>query len=166
MVFIDETGKRVDGCDPEVSRAEVRERDVVRTWVVDAEEVSHEVVVAEYPETGGKDVEIVIESEETGHWETRLAATGEQVEFDAGEIPDDAPHGRDVVDVQRYVAVRPLTDEELSAARKEREGIERERAKAEERERAMDDVPGRVDALEAASDDVLLLVADMIGGAI
>ena len=166
MIFVDESGQRVDGCDPEVSRAEIRERDVVRTWVVDADEVSHEVVVAEYPETGGKDVAIVIDSEERGHWETRLASTGEQVEFDGCEIPDDAPRERDITDVQRYVAVRPLTDEELSAARKEREEIERERAKAEERERAMDAMPGRVDALEAASDDVLLLVADMIGGAI
>lgn len=50
-------------------------------------------------------------------------------------------------------AVREPTAEELAAQ-------EEERKKAEEREK----LPERVDALETANDDIILMMADLIGG--
>ena len=54
------------------------------------------------------------------------------------------------VPVQKYIR---YTAEELAAQ-------EEERKKAEEREK----LPERVDALEAANDDIILMMADLIGG--
>ena len=54
------------------------------------------------------------------------------------------------VPIQRYIL---YTAEELSAQ-------EEERKKAEEREK----LPERVDALETANDDIILMMADLIGG--
>ena len=54
------------------------------------------------------------------------------------------------VPIQKYVR---YTAEELAAQ-------EEERKKAEEREK----LPERVDALEAANDDIILMMADLIGG--
>ena len=54
------------------------------------------------------------------------------------------------VPIQRYI---PFTAEELAAQ-------EEERKKAEAREK----LPERVDALETANDDIILMMADLIGG--
>lgn len=54
------------------------------------------------------------------------------------------------VPIQRYIR---YTAEELAAQ-------EEERKKAEEREK----LPERVDALETANDDIILMMADLIGG--
>ena len=54
------------------------------------------------------------------------------------------------VPIQRYIR---YTAEELAAR-------EKERKKAEAREK----LPERVDALETANDDIILMMADLIGG--
>ena len=54
------------------------------------------------------------------------------------------------VPIQRYIL---YTAEELAAQ-------EKERKKAEERAK----LPGHVDALETANDDIILMMADLIGG--
>ena len=54
------------------------------------------------------------------------------------------------VPVQRYIR---YTEEELAAREKERQ-----------KQEAKDKLPERVDALETANDDIILMMADLIGG--
>ena len=164
MLILDEAGSVVTDPDLEKGRLEARQRRVTHRYVVDVEEQSHEEVVAEYPETGGKDVAIVVDVEERGHWETRLG-TGELIEFD-GAIPEDVPHEAELVGAQSYMLYVPCTPDELTEIA--RVGEERKRLEEESaaRESFLVAAPERLTALEAASDDVLLLMADMIGGAL
>ncbi len=57
-------------------------------------------------------------------------------------------------------AVPPPTAEELAAQEKAKEAAAAEAKKKAE----LEAVPGRVDALEAANDDIVLMMADLIGG--
>ena len=57
-------------------------------------------------------------------------------------------------------AVPPPTAEELAAQEKEKEEAAAEAKKKAE----LEAVPGRMDALEAANDDLVLMMADLIGG--
>lgn len=150
MLIIDEQGARIDNPDLDAGWLEHRTRDVVHRWKVDAEEVKHAVIVAEFPETGGVEVEFVTDAEEQGRWETRLAATGEEIAF-SGSIPDELPHDADVPDVEPYAVYRPYTAEEIEA-------IARAKEAAEEREAFLAGGPARIDAAEAAladADDAL-----------
>lgn len=104
MIILDENNNPLT--DPDLSKGRLIDdwRRVFHRYVVDAEAISHEEVVAEYP-NGGKDVAIVIDAPEQGHWETRLES-GELIDFD-GTVPDDAPRDsvlEDLEPVQRYRA--------------------------------------------------------------
>lgn len=104
MIILDENNNPLT--DPDLSKGRLIDdwRRVFHRYVVDAEAISHEELVAEYP-NGGKDVAIVIDVPEQGHWETRLES-GELIDFD-GTIPDDAPRDsvlEDLEPVQRYRA--------------------------------------------------------------
>lgn len=57
-------------------------------------------------------------------------------------------------------AVPPPTAEELAAQEKVKEEAAAEAKKKAE----LETVPGRMDALEAATDDIVLMMADLIGG--
>ena len=57
-------------------------------------------------------------------------------------------------------AVPPPTAEELAEQEKAKEAAAAEAKKKAE----LEAVPGRVDALEAANDDLVLMMADLIGG--
>ena len=57
-------------------------------------------------------------------------------------------------------AVPPPTAEELAAQEKAKEAAAAEAKKKAE----LEAVPGRVDDLEAANDDIVLMMADLIGG--
>ena len=57
-------------------------------------------------------------------------------------------------------AVPPPTAEELAAQEKAKEAAAAEAKKKAE----LEAVPGRMDALEAASSDMILMMADLIGG--
>ena len=57
-------------------------------------------------------------------------------------------------------AVPPPTAEELAAQEKAKEAAAAQAKKKAE----LEAVPGRVDALEAANDDLVLMMADLIGG--
>ena len=57
-------------------------------------------------------------------------------------------------------AVPPPTAEELAALEKAKEAAAAEAKKKAE----LEAVPGRMDALEAANDDMILMMADLIGG--
>ena len=91
--------------------------------------------------------------EEQWHWETvtEYPNGGKDVQkvIDVPGVPAQAAW-TEQVPVQRYIR---YTAEELAAQ-------EEERKKAEAREK----LPERVDALETANDDIILMMADFIGG--
>lgn len=106
--------------------------------VAGVEEVSHYETIREYP-NGGKDVQKVV------------------------DVPgvDPQPAWDEEVPVQRYIL---YTAEELAAQAEAKKKAE-EAAAAEAKKKAeLETVPGRMDALEAANDDLVLMMADLIGG--
>lgn len=156
MLILDEKGAIIADPDLEAGRLDNRQRNIVHKYVIDVEEKSHEEVIAEYPETGGKDVAIVVDVEEQGHWETHLE-DGERIEFD-GVIPEDMPHELEVTDVQSYMLYVPYTDDELAEVKRLEEELKKAEAKAAEREEFINGAPERLDAAEtnqADTDDAL-----------
>lgn len=127
MKIYDEDFNVIESPDLEAGCTVAESRRITHRWVVDVAEETHEEVVAEYPETGGKDVAVVVDVAERGHWETRTE-NGDPVDYD-GEIPDDWPHDAEVPGVEEYLLYRPYTEEELAEIGREKE--ERERAEAE-----------------------------------
>lgn len=128
------------------------------------------------PETQTIHHDAVAGVEEVSHYETETLPDGTPaIYYDA----DGREKGRDVrkvvdvpgvaakeaydeeVEVQRYVL---YTAEELAAQAEAKKKAE-EAAAAEAKKKAeLEAVPGRIDALEAANDDLVLMMADLIGG--
>ena len=128
------------------------------------------------PETQTIHHDAVAGVEEVSHYETETLPDGTPaIYYDA----DGREKGRDVrkvvdvpgvypqpawdeeVPVQRYIL---YTAEELAAQAEAKKKAE-EAAAAEAKKKAeLEAVPGRMDALEAANDDLVLMMADLIGG--
>lgn len=128
------------------------------------------------PETQTVHHDAVAGVEEVSHYETETLPDGTPaIYYDA----DGREKGRDVrkvvdvpgvaaqeaydeeVEVQRYVL---YTAEELAAQADAKKKAE-EAAAAESKKKAeLEAVPGRMDALEAANNDLVLMMADLIGG--
>lgn len=128
------------------------------------------------PETQTIHHDAVAGVEEVSHYETETLPDGTPaIYYDA----DGREKGRDVrkvvdvpgvaakeaydeeVEVQRYVL---YTAEELSEQAEAKKKAE-EAAAAEAKKKAeLEAVPGRIDALEAANNDMILMMADLIGG--
>ena len=128
------------------------------------------------PETQTIHHDAVAGVEEVSHYETETLPDGTPaIYYDA----DGREKGRDVrkavdvpgvaaqeaydeeVEVQRYVL---YTAEELAAQAEAKKKAE-EAAAAEAKKKAeLETVPGRMDALEEANDDLVLMMADLIGG--
>ena len=128
------------------------------------------------PETQTIHHDAVAGVEEVSHYETETLPDGTPaIYYDA----DGREKGRDVrkvvdvpgvaaqeaydeeVEVQRYVL---YTAEELAAQADAKKKAE-EAAAAEAKKKAeLEAVPGRMDALEAANNDLVLMMADLIGG--
>lgn len=123
MIILDKNGDVVESPDYERGRVEVREKPVTHVYVVDTEEQGHWETVAEYPETGGADVEWHVDVPEKGHWETR-DENGWQVEHYDGVIPEDWPKEQVIADVWQYGLYIEYTLDEL-------EEIARQKAEAE-----------------------------------
>lgn len=121
MIMYDEDGAKLDEFDESLGSVEIVTRNVIHKYVVDVEEQGHYITIAEYPETGGKDVEWVVEVEEQGHWETRDAETSELVEDFDGLTYDEWPKDQEIPDVWEYGIYRKYTDEEIEEAAKEEE---------------------------------------------
>lgn len=128
------------------------------------------------PETQTVHHDAVAGVEEVSHYETETLPDGTPaIYYDA----DGREKGRDVrkvvdvpgviaqkaydeeVEVQRYVL---YTAEELAVQAEAKKKAE-EAAAAEAKKKAeLEAVPGRMDALEAANNDLVLMMADLIGG--
>lgn len=154
-------GKEIENPELEKGELSCEQVRVVHTWIVDVEEESHEEVVAEYP-NGGKDVAIVIDVEEQGHWETR-DEEGSVIDFD-GSIPDDMPHENPVEDVWQFQRYRAYTEDELAEIAKRKEEAEAAAAKAAEREEFLEDAPERMDNAETAMGELGAMAASGSAG--
>lgn len=128
------------------------------------------------PETQTVHHDAVAGVEEVSHYETETLPDGTPaIYYDADgrekgrdvrkvvDVPgvDPQPAWDEEVPVQRYIL---YTAEELAAQAEAKKKAE-EAAAAEAKKKAeLETVPGRMDALEAASDDLVLMMADLIGG--
>lgn len=142
--------------DPGSGRAVPRRVAVAHRWVVDAPAVAHEEVVAYYPETGGRDVSLVVEVPEQGHWETFLE-DGSRPAFSGPTPPDDMSGLGEVRDSWEAAVWVPWTEAELE----EMAAREAERARAQAglaaREAMLLALPGE----QAAQDDALCALYEL-----
>lgn len=138
MKIIDSNG--VEIASPDLTKGYLKQetQTIHHDAVAGVEEVSHYETIREYP-NGGKDVKKVVD----------VKAVPAQDAYD------------EEVEVQRYVL---YTAEELAAQAEAKKKAE-EAAAAEAKKKAeLEAVPGRMDALEAANNDLVLMMADLIGG--
>lgn len=128
------------------------------------------------PETQTVHHDAVAGVEEVSHYETETLPDGTPaIYYDADgrekgrdvrkvvDVPgvDPQPAWDEEVPVQRYIL---YTAEELAAQAEAKKKAE-EAAAAEAKKKAeLEAVPGRMDALEAANNDLVLMMADLIGG--
>ena len=128
------------------------------------------------PETQTIHHDAVAGVEEVSHYETETLPDGTPaIYYDADgrekgrdvrkvvDVPgvDPQPAWDEEVPVQRYIL---YTAEELAAQAEAKKKAE-EAAAAEAKKKAeLEAVPGRIDALEAANNDMILMMADLIGG--
>ena len=124
MVILDKDGNLVESPDPERGRVEVVEERVTHRYVTDAAERGHWETVAEYPETGGSDVEWRVDSPEEGHWET-VGADGVPVAHYDGAVPDGLPRDQEASDTWSHGLYVEYTADELA-------DLARQRSEAEE----------------------------------
>jgi uncharacterized sporulation protein YeaH/YhbH (DUF444 family) len=138
MKIIDSNG--VEIANPDLTKGYLKqETQTVRHDAVEGvEEVSHYETIREYP-NGGKDVKKVVD----------VKAVPAQDAYD------------EEVEVQRYIL---YTAEELAAQADAKKKAEEVAAAEAKKKAELEAVPGRMDALEAANDDLVLMMADLIGG--
>lgn len=138
MKIIDTNGNTIESPDLSLGWLEDKTRTIHHDTVQAVEEVSHYETIAEYP-NGGKDVEKVV------------------------DVP--GVEAKDAWDEEEQVQVYHLYTAEELAAQAEAKKKAEEAAAAEAKKKAeLEAVPGRIDALEAANDDLVLMMADLIGG--
>lgn len=138
MKIIDSNG--VEIASPDLTKGYLKQetQTVHHDAVAGVEELSHYETIREYP-NGGKDVKKVV---------------------DVKAIPAQDAYDEEV-EVQRYIL---YTAEELAAQAEAKKKAE-EAAAAEAKKKAeLEAVPARMDALEAANNDLVLMMADLIGG--
>lgn len=115
------------------------------------------------PETQTIHHDAVAGVEEVSHYEYKTYPNGGRDRWKVVDVPGVAAKEAydEEVEVQRYVL---YTEEELAAQAEAKKKAE-EAAAAEAKKKAeLEAVPGRMDALEAANDDLVLMMADLIGG--
>lgn len=138
MKIIDSNGNPIESPDLAKGYLKPEIQTVHHDAVAGVKEVSHYETLAEYP-NGGKDVQKIVD----------VPGVAAKEAYD------------EEVEVQRYVL---YTAEELAAQAEAKKKAE-EAAAAEAKKKAeLEAVPGRMDALEAASNDMILMMADLIGG--
>lgn len=115
------------------------------------------------PETQTVHHDAVAGVEEVSHYEYKTYPNGGRDRWKVVDVSgvDPQPAWDEEVPVQRYIR---YTAEELAAQAKAKKKAE-EAAAAEAKKKAeLETVPGRMDALEAANNDLVLMMADLIGG--
>lgn len=116
-------------------------------YVIDSEEVHHEEVIAEYPETGGVDVAIVVDSPQRGHWEAKISETGKRLDLDFSGWPDNGEGFRDIVMLDVY---EPFTQNEKNEHDRLAEAAEEEQRREDERQKMLDSLPDNLASIDDA----------------
>lgn len=138
MKIIDTDGNPMGNPDLSLGWLEDKTQTIHHDAVAGVEEVSHYVTLAEYP-NGGKDVQKVV------------------------DVP--SVEAKAAWDEKEQVRVYHLYTAEELAAQAEAKKKAEEAAAAEAKKKAeLEAVPGRMDALESANNDMILMMADLIGG--
>lgn len=138
MKIIDINGNPIESPDLTKGYLKPETQTIHHDAVAGVEEVSHYETIAEYP-NGGKDVQRVV------------------------DVP--GVEAKDAWDEEEQVQVYHLYTAEELAAQAEAKKKTEEAAAAEAKKKAtLEAVPGRMDALEAANNDMILMMADLIGG--
>ena len=138
MKIIDSTGNPIEAPDLTKGYLKPETQTIHHDSVAGVEEVSHYETIREYP-NGGKDVMKVVD----------VNALTDQDAYD------------EEVEVKRSIK---YTDEELAAQADAKKKAEEVAAAEAKKKAELEAVPGRMDALEAANDDLVLMMADLIGG--
>ena len=138
MKIIDTNGNPMESPDLSLGWLEDKTETIHHDAVEGVAEVSHYETLAKYP-NGGKDVQKVV------------------------DVP--GVEAKDAWDEEEQVQVYHLYTAEELAAQAEAKKKAEEAAAAEAKKKAeLEAVPGRMDALEAVNDDMILMMADLIGG--
>lgn len=161
MIVFDEYDNIIDNPDLNLGYIEKKLIPVIHKYIVDEPAITHEVVIREYPETGGKDVEIVVDVPEQGHWETTDQNGKPITEFNGSLVG--FPKDRPIEDTWEYGLYIPYTEDELAQRDEELEKMSEE---TEKREEFMQNAPSQIEELEANQEDMILLMADIVGGAV
>lgn len=139
----------------------IETENVYLSYQVDVPEEVVSELIAEYP-NGGKEYRDVILKEESGHFDI-FYENGLKFPYQL-YIPDYVPKDDSTHTGIAYINYwRKLTEEEL--AQKEQEQ-EEEAKKLEATQDFMQNGPDKLKALEEAQDDIILLLADIVGGAV
>lgn len=165
MIIDEKTKEIIEHPDLELGELILTNIPVRYKYVLEKPAEHEEVVIAEYPETGGKDVEFREISPEIGHWE--------MCDDDDKVLPypimvDTSGFPKELVipDILQVEVYHEYTEEELQEITEQKiEAEERAREEAE-KQAIMDALPTRVDDVEEAQDDIVLLLADIVGGAV
>lgn len=132
------------------------------TYVIDSPAEIKEEVITEYP-NGGKDVQEIIVRPEIGHFEIVYANDKSPVPYqlqDPGYILKDGYTYNDTLNIQYY---RRLTEDEKQKMQEEEE---KQRKETEARHEFINTGADRLDSVEETQDDIVLLLADIVGGAV
>lgn len=143
MALYDNDWNPIDDFDRELGYVDRVEREVYHQYVIHYPGKYHEEIVAEYPETGGKDVRVVCDEEPRGSWETYDSATGKLVEGFDNQYLIDNGYPTDLVHTDTEIADMyfPYTDEQLEQVRVEIEQEEKDLANKQENDQLLDDMP-------------------------
>lgn len=103
---------------PDLEKGYLTIETIELTWnyVLESEEDGHWEVIAEYPETGGKDVEWVVDVPEVGHWAAKYdsGTLVNMEDYDGEERPDESWDKTVVYTTPwTYQLYTPYTEEEL-----------------------------------------------------
>lgn len=133
--------------DPDLEHGRVVEHvlELTLSYEVTAPAVTHVETVAEYP-NGGRDVAVVVDSEERGEWKA-FDDNGKQVEYH-GDYPDRNVFAGDVPIVWEYGMYVPYTSEEQAEHDRQHEEMLSEKKRFEQREAFADEGPAIVDELQ------------------
>lgn len=138
MKIFDINGNPMESPDMSLGWLEDKTLTIHHDAVAGVEEVSHYETLAEYP-NGGKDVQKIV------------------------DVP--GVEAKDAWDEEEQVQVYHVyTAEELAAQAEDKKKAEKAAAAEAKKKAELETMPGRMDALEAANNDLVLMMADLIGG--
>lgn len=132
-------------------------------YVVDSPAEYDEELIAEYP-NGGKEYRSILVKPAEGHYEVIYADDNSPIPFKKYPEPDNLPKtGQTFYDELVVRRWRRFTEDEIKY-NEEQDKIERE--KTEARQDFIDTGADRLDTVEETQDDIVLLLADIVGGAV